>query len=127
MGEPDDAVACPSVLVIERFACGVRVSVSVAALLAGLGSVTPPGAVTVAVLLSLPVADALIVPVRVWVTVAPPGRLTVSLMLPDPLGPHVPPPAPRQVQVTPVIAAGTESATVAPVTEVGPALDATIV
>ena len=60
---PGTATVCPSVFVIPRFAWGVRVSVSVAELLAGFGSGT--GAATVAVLLRLPVADALIVPVRV--------------------------------------------------------------
>src|SRR6266481_9896289 len=49
----------------EKKSSPTRGSVSVAELLAGFGSVTPPGAVTVAVLLRLPVADGLIVPVRV--------------------------------------------------------------
>src|SRR6186713_2375336 len=48
----------PSVLVIARSAWGVRVSESVAELLPGVGSVTPPGAATVAVLLRVPVAEA---------------------------------------------------------------------
>src|SRR5262245_13693100 len=46
---PGVAVVTPSVLVIPRFACGVSVSESVALLLAGVGSVTPPGTATVAV------------------------------------------------------------------------------
>ena len=50
-----------SVFVIERSAWGARVSVSVALLLAGLGSVTPTGAVTDAVLVKVPVALGLIV------------------------------------------------------------------
>ena len=50
----------PSVLVIDRSACGVSVSVSVALLLPGVGSVTPPP-LTVAVLDSEPVAAAAIV------------------------------------------------------------------
>ena len=54
---PGISVAAPSVLVIDRSACGVSVSVSVALLFAVFGSVTPPGAVTVAVLVRLPVAD----------------------------------------------------------------------
>src|SRR2546425_594755 len=58
MGGPGTAVVCPSVLVIPRFACGVSVSVSVALLFAGIGSVTPPGTATAAVLLRVPVADA---------------------------------------------------------------------
>ena len=51
-------VATPSVFVIDRSAVGLRVSVSVAELLPGVGSVTPPGAVTVAVFASVPVAVA---------------------------------------------------------------------
>src|SRR5438034_1381373 len=48
-------------------------------------------------------------------------------MLPEPLAAQLPPPAPRQVQAAPVIAAGSVSATVAPVALLGPAFDATIV
>src|SRR3954452_23838406 len=51
---PGVAVVTPSVLVIPRLACGVNVSVSVALLLAAFGS---PVSVTVAVLLSVPVAE----------------------------------------------------------------------
>jgi hypothetical protein len=126
-GWPGTTLATPSVFVIESSAWGVNVSVSVAVLLAGVGSITPPGTVTVAVLTRLPVAEALTVPVRVYVTLPPTGRFTVALMLPDPLAVQVPPPAPTQVQVGPVIAAGTVSATVAPVTALGPGFDATIV
>src|SRR3989344_4118965 len=50
---------------IALAATAVMVSVSVALLLPGLGSVTPPGAATVAVLTSVPVADALTVAVTV--------------------------------------------------------------
>src|SRR3954470_2550904 len=55
---PAVAVVTPSVLVIERSALAPRVSLSVAELLAGVGSVTPAGAATVAVLLRVPVAAA---------------------------------------------------------------------
>ena len=110
-------------------ACGVLatgtaliVSVSVAVLLAALGSVTPPGAVMVAVLDSVPVAEALSVPVMVKVTAAPTGRFTSSLRLPLPEAVQVPPAEPTQVQVTPLREAGSVSATVAPVTLTGPAL-----
>ena len=51
----------PSVLVIDRSPSGTRVSVSVALLLAGFGSVVPPATATVAVLLSVPLAAAEIV------------------------------------------------------------------
>jgi hypothetical protein len=44
-------------LATERSACALTVSVSVAELLPALGSVTPPGGPTVAVLDSVPVAD----------------------------------------------------------------------
>src|SRR5258707_1034840 len=76
-----------------------RVSVSVAELLPGVGSVTPPGADTVPVLLKLPVAAAEIVQLEVYVTLPPAGRLMVSLRLPDPDAVHVPPPAPTHVHV----------------------------
>ena len=51
-----------SVFVTERSETGVSESVSVAELLAGVGSVMPPAAATVAVFASEPVAD--------WETVA---------------------------------------------------------
>src|SRR4051794_31667463 len=47
---PGTADRTPSVLVMDRSARGVRLSVSVALLLPGVGSVTPAGGVTVAVL-----------------------------------------------------------------------------
>jgi hypothetical protein len=127
IGCPVTAVVCPSVLVTERSVPSVSVSVSVAELLARFGSVTPLGGNTVAVLLRLPVADELTVPVTVYVTVPPGGRFAVSLMWPDPLAVQLPPPAPTQIQVTPVIAAGTVSDTVAPSATLGPAFDTTMV
>ena len=54
----------PSVLVIDRSPVGVKVSVSVAVLLAGVGSVTAAGAVMVAVFDKLPVAVVAIVAVE---------------------------------------------------------------
>ena len=62
-----------------------------------------------------------------YVTVAPTGRFTVSPMLPLPDAVHVPPPALTQDQVAPESDAGSVSATLAPVTALGPAFDATIV
>jgi hypothetical protein len=62
---PGTADVTPSDFVIERFACGVSVSVSVAVLLARFGSVEPPGTATVAVFTRFPVADAAIVAVTV--------------------------------------------------------------
>src|ERR1700743_3415537 len=51
---PGTTVVTPSVFTIDRSALAPSTSVSVAELLPGVGSVTPPGAVTVAVLLSVP-------------------------------------------------------------------------
>src|SRR5712675_2465934 len=105
----------------------LSVSESVAELFAGVLSVTPAGAVTVAVLLSVPVARPEIVQVEVYVTLPPAGRLTVLLMLPANVpAVQVPPPAPTQV-VLQVSVAGKVSATVAPVAALGPALLAVMV
>ena len=123
---PGVAVVTPSVLVIARSADAASASVSVAELLPGVGSVTPAGAATVAVLLSVPLAAAEIVQLAVYVVLPPAGRLIVSLMLPLPLAVHVPPPAPTQVQVQ-VSAAGKVSAITAPGALLGPAFDAVIV
>lgn len=103
------------------------VSLSVALLLPGVGSFTPPAAATVAVLDNVPVAAAESVPVAVNVTEPPDGKLTVALMLPDPLAGQVPPPAPTQLQVTPVSVAGNVSATVEFGALLGPALLAVMV
>ncbi len=62
------------------------VSLSVAELLPGVGSVAPPAVATVAVLLKVPVAAAESVPVAVNVTEPPTGKLTVAPMLPEPSG-----------------------------------------
>lgn len=59
-------------------------------------------------------------------TEPPDGRLTVLLMFPAPEAVQVPPPAPTHVQVQ-VSMAGNVSATVAPVTLLGPAFEAVIV
>ena len=106
-----------------RSAWGVSVSVSVAVLLAGSGSVTPAGGVTVAVLLRVPVAEGLIWTVKVKVTLALTGRSTVVARVPVPLaGPvTVPPPLLAvAVQVAAVTPAGKGSDTLAPVTALGP-------
>jgi hypothetical protein len=66
----------PLVFVIDKSARGPRVSVSVAELLPGVGSVIVPGTATVAVFARLPVTDGFTVPVRVNVTVAPTARFT---------------------------------------------------
>ena len=114
------------VFVTARSACGVTATVSVDVLFAGLVSVTPAGAATVAVFTRFPVAAADNVAVTVKVTLPLTGRFTLALMFPEPLAGHVPPPAPAQVQLMLLSVAGNVSATVAPVTALGPLFDATI-
>ena len=58
---PAVALNTPSVFVIDRSADAPNVSVSVAELFPGFGSVTPPGAATVAVFTNDPDAEAEIV------------------------------------------------------------------
>src|SRR5690349_22013767 len=106
---------------MDRSAWAASVSVSVAELLPGVGSVTPAGAATVAVLLSVPLAAAEIVQLAVYVVLPPAGRFTVSLILPLPEAVQVPPPAPTQVQVQ-VSEAGRAEARRAAKEWLGPAL-----
>src|SRR5438477_475121 len=124
---PGVYVSDPSVLVMARSETREAVSVSVALLLLVLGSVVPAGAVTVAVFTRLPVAAGLAVPVTVKTTElpAPAAMLTVALrLLPKPLPPLVTEAVPvvLEVHVTPVRLAGRVSATVAPMTLLGPLL-----
>jgi hypothetical protein len=114
-------------LVIERSARGVNVSVSVAVLLAPVGSLLPTGAVIVAEFTNEPVAVDKTVAFTVNVAVPARPRLTVALMLPLPDAGHVEPAVAAHVHVTPVRVAGMVSATVAPVITEGPALEATMV
>src|SRR5437660_441769 len=110
---------------MDRSAWGVSVSLSVALLLPGVGSVTPAGGVTEAVLAREPVAAGSICTVKVKVTVAPTGRSTVVARAPAPLlGPvTLPPPLLAvAVQLAAVTPAGSGSDTLAPVTALGPAL-----
>src|SRR6266436_6355990 len=129
MGEPGTTVAWPSVFVIERSAWGVRMSVSVAELLAGLGSATLAGAVTVAVFDSVPVAAGSMVAVAVKVTVPPGSTATGRLMrvLSPTMEQQVEPGEAEQVQLTFGSAAGNVSATAAPFAVKGPALPTVIV
>ena len=100
------------------------VSVSVALLLPApvrlrsVGSETPlAGVIIVAVFVSVPVAEIESVPETVYVSDDPTGRFAVVLIaLPLPLAaPHVAPNVGEpQVQVTPVIVAGTVSVTIDP-------------
>lgn len=73
-------------MVMERSACGVSVSVSLAELLFEFGSTAPSGMPTVAVFVTVPVADGLAVAVRAKVAVPPFFKSTLVLMLPTPLG-----------------------------------------
>jgi len=124
---PGTLEVTPSVLVIDRSAVGTNVSVSVAVLLAGVGSVVPPGRATLAVLASVPVAVAEMMPVSANVAVPPASNETVALIAPEPDAGHDDPADAAHVHVAPVIVAGTVSVTVPPVTTDGPELEATIV
>jgi hypothetical protein len=115
----------PSVFVMPRFAVGVMTVFASVALLLPAGSLMPPGAVTVAVLLIVPLPVA--VAVTVNVAVPPLSRLTLAEMLPVPVAGQVEPALAEQVQPLTVMFAGKTSATVAPVTALGPAFDTTIV
>ena len=78
---------------VRRKVLAYSVSVSVALLLARFGSVTPLGALTLAVSEIDPLAELLIVPVALYVILLPEGIVTASLMLPVPavLNPKAPP------------------------------------
>ena len=97
-----------------------------AVLFAGSGSVTPGGAVTVAVLTSVPAAVVASVPRTVKVAVPPTARFTVAARLPLPPAGQLLPAEATQVHVTPVSATGSTSFTLAPVTALGPLLRATM-
>src|SRR4029450_1232133 len=129
-GVPGTAEVTPSVLMMDRSAWGVSVSVSLALLSVGSGSVVPAGGMTVAVLTRLPVAEGLTRTVKVKVTVALTGRSTVVARAPVPLlGPvTLPPPVwPAKAQVAAETPAGRGSDTLAPVTALGPVLLTTMV
>src|SRR2546422_701289 len=113
---------------MARSAAAVIVSSSVAELFVVGLSVTPAGAVTVAVLIRWPVAEGATVPVTVNVAVPPASRFTVVEMLPL-TGPAVQlePAEATQVHEAPVNTAGNVSLTEAAVTLDGPLLVTTIV
>src|SRR5438128_520189 len=117
---------------MARSVSGFGVSVSVAVLLPGVGSVWPAPTVTVAVLTRLPIVAALIVPLTVMVSefAAPAAMLTLvnERALPaEPFVPQLAEPLATQVIVVPVIDAGIVSATETPVAFDGPLLLTTIV
>lgn len=92
------------------------------------GSVEPLGGVMLAVFVIGAVASAGNVAVNVKVAVPALARLTVVFMLPVPLAwPQLEPPDAAQTHDTLVRMAGTLSATVAPVTGLGPSLVTVIV
>ena len=105
----------------------LTLSVSTALLFAGVGSTVPAGVETVAVLVTVPLADAEIVAGTVNVAVPPARRLTGAAMLPVPVAGHVEPADATHVQAPKVTLAGAVSVTVAPTTPPGPALDTTTV
>src|SRR6185369_13703269 len=93
-------------------------------LFAGTGSVTPGGAVTVAMLTSgSTVAPGTMSTLARYVTLAPTGRLTVSAMSPFPDALHEPPPVPEHVHAIAEICGGNTSLTLAPVALLGPAFE----
>ena len=124
---PGVANVTPSDFVISKSACNSE-SVSVAALLDVSGSVTPFGAVTVAVLLSVPVAVDKMLHVAEKVARPPIGNVVIAalMMLPVPGAVHTAP-KPAHDHEQPVSAAGNESDTVAPLAALGPLFVTTIV
>src|SRR5438094_449288 len=106
-----------------KSACGVSVSVSVELLLSKLGSVTPLGGGTVAVLLRLPVAAGSMVALSRNEVLAPEARVPRTIL--SFLGWQ--PPTPTLFPYTPLFRSGSVSLTVAPVTELGPLLVTVIV
>jgi len=124
--DPGAALGGPT-LFTARLAPGLTVRVSVELLLLALVSVTPPGAVTLAVLVRVPTPWA--VPVTVNVMDAFAGSVTASLMSPvpyvdDALAPTLVVAALHVGLANPV---GNASVTVAPVTAAGPLLSTVIV
>src|SRR5262249_4720344 len=113
----------PSLLVMDRSACGVSVSVSVELLLPGLGSVTPLGGLTVAVLLSVPVSAGSIARVRSKLTLSPGARVPVGKLT----GLVAASKRARFVAKTTVVPGGSRSLMLAPVTVLGPWLVTVIV
>src|SRR5262245_49039268 len=117
---------------MAKSAKNAGVSVSVELLLAVLLSVVPAGAMTMAVLTRLPVADAWAVPLTMKMTElpAPAAMLAVALkLLPAPLAPLVTLALPvvLEVHVTPVRPDGIVSVTEAPTASFGPLLVTVIV
>ena len=118
-----------SVLVRVSAAFATMVSVSVALLLAGVGSTTVPGTSMRAVLTSVSVAPAGTLAVTVKVAVPPTGSDTRPLMAPLPLlgvG-QLAPALAAQLQLEKLALVGSASVKLAPITGLGPLLPATTV
>jgi hypothetical protein len=124
---PGVTLATESVFVIERSPSGLSVSTSVALLFSGSRSGNPEGGVTVAVLLSVPVAPGAIVPVTRNVAAPVTVSDTVVEIAPVPVAAaHELPAVAEQVHEAPRIVAGIVSLTWAFVTSDGPAFDTMI-
>jgi hypothetical protein len=121
-------VVRPSVLEIDRSAVGVRMSMSVAMLLAELVSTAPAGAAMVTELASDPVAVDETATVTVYVT-EPAGDsvAVVDIGIVSLAEPHVPPTPAAHDHVPEAVPLGNESVINAPVAVDGPAFDATMV
>src|SRR5579875_3392750 len=111
---------------MDRPVWGVRLLVSVAVLSSGV--VSPGGTATVAVLLSVPVAEELIWATAMKVTVPLGSNVTVVRMLPVPLvWATLEPGEASAVQLTEVMAEGNKSVTCWSTAVLGPALLTTMV
>ena len=120
---PATMVDTPSVLVIDTSPSPLTVVVSVATLSALLGSMTPGGAATAAVLVTVPSWFAAIVASIVNTADSPTARSTVARMSPAPLATeHAEPGPAAHDHVTAVRPAGITSVTDAPTTADGPLL-----
>jgi hypothetical protein len=106
--------------------CTIMV-ISLALLLPVFGSMTPAGAVMVAVLVKVPEAVGETLAVRVKMALPLAGIFTSALRLPVPLAGQDEPGAAEQVHVAPERTAGKVSVTRAPATASGPALETPIV
>lgn len=116
------------VLVIDKSEVGVSVSVSLAELFAGLGSVIPVGAATVAMFVIVPVAVLNTEVATIKVAVPFGNKFTVVLMFTFPAAlAQLEPEEVVQVHERETRLAGRISVTCAPTTALGPTFDTTMV
>ncbi len=111
---------------ISRSAVGTNVSVSVAELFAGVGSVAPPGSAMLAVLTREPVAIDEMVPVTVNVAVPLDKSVIEAPIDPEPEAGQVEPDEAEHVHAPPASVAGILSVTVAAVMVDGTTFETTI-